>query len=38
MHGVNRQRETLGKYPTISLKQARDKAKQLMAQITLGIK
>ena len=37
VQGVNRQRETLGKYPTISLKQARDKAKSLMAQITLGV-
>ncbi len=37
VHGVNRQRETLGKYPTISLKQARGKAKKVMAQITLGM-
>ena len=37
VHGVNRQRETLGKYPVISLKQAREKAKKLMAQITLGM-
>lgn len=37
VHGVNRQRDTLGKYPVISLKQARDKGKKLMAQITLGM-
>ncbi len=37
VHGVNRQRETLGRYPTISLKQGRDKAKKLIAEITLGI-
>ena len=37
VHGVNRQRETLGRYPTISLKQARDQAKKLLAQITLGV-
>lgn len=37
VHGANRQRETLGRYPTISLKEAREKAKQLLAEITLGI-
>jgi len=37
VHGVNRQRETLGRYPTISLRQARDQAKKKQAQITLGI-
>ena len=37
VHGVNRQRETLGRYPTITLKQARDKAKTLLAEITLGV-
>lgn len=37
VHGVNRQRETLGRYPTISLKEAREKAKQLLAEITLGV-
>jgi len=37
VHGVNRQRETLGRYPTISLKQARDKAKRMLAEITLGM-
>jgi len=37
VHGVNRQRETLGRYPTISLRQARDQAKKKQAEITLGI-
>ena len=37
VHGVNRQRETLGRYPTITLKQARGQAKKLLAQITLGV-
>ncbi|AGI68613.1 DNA integration/recombination/inversion protein [Octadecabacter antarcticus 307] len=37
VHGVNRQRETLGRHPTITLKQARDQAKKLLAQITLGV-
>lgn len=37
VHGVNRQRKTLGRFPTISLKQARDQAKKLLAEITLGI-
>lgn len=37
VHGVNRQRETLGNYPVISLKQARDRAKVLMAQFALGL-
>jgi len=37
VHGANRQRETLGRYPTISLKEAREKAKQMLAEITLGI-
>ena len=36
VHGVNRQRETLGRYPTITLKQAHDQAKKLLAEITLG--
>lgn len=36
VHGVNRQRETLGRYPTITLKQARARAKTLLAEITLG--
>lgn len=37
VYGPNRTRKTLGRYPTISLKQARDKAKELLAQFTLGI-
>ena len=37
VHGVNRQRETLGRYPTITLKQAREKAKKIQADITLGV-
>lgn len=37
VYGVNRQRETLGRYPIISLKQARDKAKKRLAEVTLGI-
>lgn len=38
VHGVNRQRETLGRYPTITLKQARHQAKKLLAEITLGVR
>ena len=37
VHGVNRQRLTLGRYPTISLRQARDQAKKKQAQIILGM-
>lgn len=37
VYGPNRTRKTLGRYPTISLKQARDKAKELLAEFTLGI-
>ncbi|WP_299602600.1 site-specific integrase [uncultured Tateyamaria sp.] len=37
VYGPNRTRKTLGRYPTISLKQARDKAKELLAEVTLGI-
>ena len=37
VHGVERRRFTLGKYPTISLKQARDEAKKLQAGLTLGL-
>ncbi|WP_373490723.1 tyrosine-type recombinase/integrase [Parasphingorhabdus sp.] len=37
VHGVERRRFTLGRYPTISLKQARDKAKGLQAGLTLGL-
>lgn len=35
--GVNRQRKTLGRYPIISLAEARSKAKQMLAEITLGV-
>ncbi|MEL6465505.1 MAG: tyrosine-type recombinase/integrase [Pseudomonadota bacterium] len=37
VYGPNRTRKTLGRYPTISLKQAREKAKELLAEVTLGI-
>ncbi len=37
VHGINRQRETIGRYPTVSLKQARGQAKKLLAEITLGV-
>lgn len=37
VYGPNRTRKTLGRYPTVSLKQARDKAKELLAEFTLGI-
>jgi integrase len=37
VYGPNRTRKTIGRYPTISLKQARDKAKELLAEFTLGI-
>jgi len=37
VHGVERRRFTIGRYPTISLKQARDKAKELQAGLTLGL-
>jgi len=37
VHGVERRRLTIGRYPTISLKQARDKAKELQAGLTLGL-
>ncbi len=36
VHGANRRRTTLGRYPAISLKNARDEAKQLLAELTLG--
>lgn len=36
IHGANRQRESIGRYPVISLKEARNKAKEVQAQITLG--
>jgi len=35
--GVNRQRKTLGRYPTISLSEARSKARKMLAEITLGV-
>lgn len=37
VYGPNRTRKTIGRYPTVSLKQARDKAKELLAEFTLGI-
>ncbi|WP_299771183.1 tyrosine-type recombinase/integrase [uncultured Tateyamaria sp.] len=37
MYGPNRTRRTIGRYPTVSLKQARDKAKELLAEFTLGL-
>jgi len=37
VYGPNRTRKTIGRYPTISLKQARDRAKELKAAFTLGL-
>jgi len=37
VHGSERRRYSLGRFPTISLKQARDQAKQLQAGLTLGL-
>lgn len=37
VYGPNRTRKTIGRYPTISLKHARDKAKELLAEFTLGL-
>ena len=37
VYGPNRTRKTIGRYPTVSLKQARDKAKELLAEFTLGL-
>ena len=37
VYGTNRTRKTIGRYPTISLKQARDKAKELKAAFILGL-
>ena len=37
VHGVERRRYTLGRFPAISLKQARDEAKRLQAGLTLGL-
>ncbi|MDP6587931.1 MAG: integrase family protein, partial [Alphaproteobacteria bacterium] len=36
MHGANRRRTTLGRYPTVSLSDARTAAKRLLANQTLG--
>lgn len=36
MHGVNRQLTTIGRYPTLSLAEARRGAKRLLAERTLG--
>lgn len=37
VYGPNRTRKTIGRYPTITLKQARDKAKELKAAFVLGL-
>lgn len=37
VYGPNRTRKTIGRYPTVSLKQARDKAKELKAAYVLGL-
>jgi integrase len=37
VYGAQRQRFSIGRYPIISLKQARDKAKELQAGLTLGL-
>lgn len=37
VYGTERRRFTVGRYPTLSLKQARDKAKELQASLTLGL-
>jgi integrase len=37
VYGPNRTRKTIGRYPTVSLKQARDKAKELKAAFVLGL-
>lgn len=37
VYGPNRKRKTLGRYPTISLKQARDQARTVLAEFTLGV-
>ena len=36
IHGSNRQRTTIGRYPAISLKDARDEAKRILAETRLG--
>lgn len=37
VYGPNRTRKTIGRYPDVSLKQARDKAKELKAAFVLGL-
>ena len=37
LHGKDRRRITVGRYPAISLSQARAEAKRLLAEITLGM-
>lgn len=37
VYGANRTRKTIGRYPTVSLKQAREKSKTLLAEFTLGL-
>ena len=37
VYGPNRTRKTIGRYPVVTLKQARDKAKELKAAFTLGL-
>jgi integrase len=37
IHGLDRRLVTLGRYPTISLAQARDKARRLLAEKVLGL-
>ena len=37
VHGANRRRTTIGRYPALSLKEARAEAKRLLAERTLGI-
>lgn len=36
MHGVNRKRTSIGRYPILGLAKARERAKELLAEITLG--
>lgn len=36
VHGADRQRSTIGRYPVISLADARSEAKRLLAEVTLG--
>ena len=37
IEGPNRQRHTIGRYPTLALKTARNQAKRLKAELTLGL-